>query len=187
MDARNLFPINQFDYLTFIKDLRYEYVDGAPKIIFQGKDITDALVVSAQDQCASRVSALLVVRKALLAFQREVAQQHDVVADGRDCGSVVFPQAEHKFFLTARVAVRAQRVMLDAQRNDAAKDIDHVVTMLEERDQRDSQRKDAPLTIPDQATVIDNSDLSFEQTVATFLKHITMAGYGLSGKRQTEQ
>ncbi|MBU1008341.1 (d)CMP kinase [Candidatus Dependentiae bacterium] len=164
------------DQLEFVSDLCYDYGkddDGdRPYLFYLGEEITHDLYSSELDQPASIVSANKHVRDALLDLQRDVAKRYDIVADGRDCGTVIFPQAEHKFYLTASPEVRAQRLMLDEKRGPLQKDIEKVEAELEQRDKRDRERSVAPLTIPEDATIIDNSELTLQETVNRFLRAI---------------
>jgi cytidylate kinase len=112
------------------------------------------------------------VRDSLLDVQRKIAEQYNIIADGRDCGSVVFPNADYKFFLTASTEQRAARVTSDISRKEETKDIDKIMREIEIRDKRDQEREIAPLTIPSNAIIIDSSNFDFEQTVQEFLKHI---------------
>lgn len=160
------------EQLAFVKELAYDYDGEQGHVFFQGQDITEHLHGSVLDHSASIVSANEHVRASVLDAQRSVASEHDIVADGRDCGSVVFPDAEHKFFLTASVVVRAQRLILDERRQVADADLEKVKQEIEVRDRRDKERAIAPLIIPDKAIVIDSSKLSFSQTIDRFLSHI---------------
>jgi cytidylate kinase len=160
------------DDLSFVQDLIYEYSNGKPHIFYDGQEITSALYAARMDQGASIVSACPAVRQALLSLQRSIAQKHDLVADGRDCGSVIFPQAEIKFFLTADVDVRAHRLHNDPRRN-VTQTFDDIKTSLIQRDERDRTRAIAPLVIPNDAIVIDNSALTFDQTVDAFMREIS--------------
>ena len=164
------------DELGFIRDLFYDYGAGEdghrPYVFFGKEDITGYLHDSSLEQPTSIVSANKHVREVLLGVQREVAERYDIVADGRDCGSVVFPNAEHKFYLTAGLQVRAERMMLDESRGALEKELEKVKASLEERDRRDKERAVAPLTIPEGAVIIDNSNLSLSQTVNKFLRHL---------------
>jgi len=150
------FKVSEHD-LVFIKKLSYEYKNGRPKLFFEGRDISDNLDNTVIDQFSSFVSAHKGVRRVLLEVQRAVAKEYDVVADGRDCGSVVFPYADVKFYLTARLQVRAQRRLLDARKRGETVTFEQVKKELEERDHRDREREVAPLTIPEGAVVINNS------------------------------
>lgn len=164
--------LESFGGMNFIGDMTYEYCQGYPHIFYQGKDITAFLQDSALAQQASIVSADIRVREALLSVQRTVAQHYDIIADGRDCGTVVFPNADVKFFLTADVSTRAQRIFSDQKRKAGTMTLDQIKAGLQERDNRDQSRAVAPLVIPDGAIVIDNSAMSLQQTVDEFLRVI---------------
>jgi len=157
------------DDLSWIKNISYTYEDGAPHVFFNGEEITDKLNHFSLDQKASIVSADKNVRVALLDLQRDIAKENDVIADGRDCGSVVFPNADFKFYLTASVDARVKRVMNDVVRGECIKNIEEIKKEIIERDKRDSERNVAPLAIPQSAIVIDSSDLTFDETVQEFL------------------
>lgn len=158
--------------LSFIKDINYEFSDGVARIFFKSKDITKKLSFSSIDQMASIVSSNKNVRDLLLDVQRQIATKYNIVADGRDCGSVVFPSADYKFYLTATSSARAKRVMADPTRKAETRTVEDIQKDIELRDKRDKERDIAPLTIPADAIIIDNTNLDFEQTVQEFLKHI---------------
>ena len=147
--------------LIFLYDVAYDYSDGEPHLFYKETDITSMLLDSKYDQIASIVGANKIIRDALLGVQRGIARYHDVVADGRDCGTVVFPDAQHKIFLTASLDVRAQRVALDRTRGETEVSLEKVKAELEQRDKRDMQRDVAPLIIPEGAVVVDSSHLTF--------------------------
>ena len=157
--------------LDWIKDLVYEYENREPHLYFKDKEITDFLRQSDLDQAASLVSANPHVREALLDLQRSIAEEHDVIADGRDCGTVIFPKAEHKIYLTASVEERAKRVLGDDDRK-SLESFEDTVKSIKERDERDSGRAVAPLRIPEDAILIDNSDLNLSQTIAKILGYL---------------
>lgn len=146
----------------------YHYNAGA-RIMAEGRDITGELKTSSMDQAASLVATSSLVRHSLLAYQRTLAAHHDIVADGRDTGSVVFPQADYKFFLTASLQSRAKRWQHDQQRQGNYFGDRESSAHIEERDMRDSQRKDAPLVIATGAFVIDNSSMTIEETVSALV------------------
>jgi cytidylate kinase len=160
--------------LCLIDLIVYDYCDGKPRITVDGVAITEHLYSQGISQFASFVSADQHVRERLLPVQRSVAVRYDIIADGRDCGTVVFPQADIKFYLTAAVDVRVQRIMNDSTRmiKDDEIRFEALKADLEMRDHRDQNRQIAPLKIPKDALVIDNSDLTLDQTVALFLRNI---------------
>lgn len=153
-------------------ELSYTYINGKPGIMIDGQDVTDDLVQTSFDRCSSLVSSVPLVREKLLAVQCDIAKKHDLIADGRDCGTAVFPDADYKFYLTARCLVRAERLAVDPARNKKNLGVDELKREIEERDLRDMQRSISPLTVPDGAIVIDNSTLSFDETIAQFAKHL---------------
>jgi cytidylate kinase len=157
------------DDLSWIKNISYTYQNSKPHVFFNNEEITDKLNHFSLDKKASIVSADKNVRAALLDLQRDIAKENDVIADGRDCGSVVFPNADFKFYLTASVDARAKRVMSDPARGERVKDIEEIKKEIEERDKRDSERDVAPLSIPKNAIVVDSSNLTFDETVQEFL------------------
>ncbi len=161
--------------LGFIRDLFYDYAEGSGHVSYKGDNITAHLFDVSVDQPASLVSANPHVREALLGFQRHIAIKHDLVAEGRDCGSVVFPLANYKFFLTASLEVRARRVIADTKRGDVTLTLEEAKAEIAARDKRDTTRKVAPLTMPEDGIRIDNSNLSIEATVDEFMRHIAKA------------
>lgn len=158
--------------LNFINDFSYDYYQEHPVILYQGNDISHHLLKPEMDQIASIVSANKHVRDALLPLQRKIGKKYDIIADGRDCGTVVFPDAAHKFYLTSDLDVRAKRILEGERRKNFDVDFDQVKNDLRVRDNRDMNREVAPLKQPNDAIVIDNSTMTIEQTVEEFLKHL---------------
>jgi len=166
--------------LEFVKDISYDYgkngEQARPYIFYKNEEITEYLYDRSLEQSASIVSANKHVRAALLEIQQNIAGKYDIVADGRDCGSVVFPDADYKFYLTADADTRAERLFLDEKRSildksmqTEKKALQLVKEELERRDKRDREREVSPLVIPEGGIVIDNSNLSQQETVNKFL------------------
>jgi len=156
--------------LDFVESIEYAYSDGKTQILFDGQDITANLILASVDRAASVVSSNKNVRAALLGLQRKIAVEHDLIADGRDCGSVIFPNADFKFFLTASLDARASRVLSDVARKvDASIDIELIKKQIEERDKRDMEREVAPLVVPTGAIIIDSTELDFDGVIQKFL------------------
>lgn len=153
------------DDIQYIRNLRYLYLTDGPHVFYHNNDITPFLYSSELDQQASIVASEKCVREALLPVQRQVAASYDIVAEGRDCGSVVFPNAKVKFFVTADLAVRAHRVYDDTKRLVRDKTVDQIQQELKERDVRDQSRSIAPLRVPEDAVIIDTSAMTKEQAV----------------------
>lgn len=154
---------NNFEYLS---------ENGIGKIIYNQRDLTPFLKAQKIDQVASILSTVSYVREVLLNYQRHYALENSLVVDGRDAGSVVFPNAQVKIFLTASPEVRAQRwhdFMLQKGKKYTFKESLNEINI---RDQRDKMRTDAPLIIPEDAIVIDNSNLNSSQTLDKIMSYI---------------
>jgi len=147
--------------------LLYHYDDQfQERIFFDGVDITPHLKNRFIDKMASILSTNKPVRKLLANLQRHIARKYDdIVVDGRDVGSVVFPDATVKFFLTAPLELRAERWR--QQQAEISKNFSHEQAMeiVSERDKRDEAREADPLVIPDDALIVDNSYMSLEETL----------------------
>ena len=133
------------------------------------QDVTEAVRTEAAGMAASRVSALPAVRQALLALQHSFARLPGLVADGRDMGTVIFPGAPLKVYLTASAAQRAERRHKQLISKGIPATLDSLLADLEARDLRDSTRRDAPLKPAEDAQLLDNSGLNVEQSIAQVL------------------
>lgn len=136
------------------------------RISMEGFDIKDEIRTEAAGNAASKVAAITEVRAALLARQRAFREAPGLVADGRDMGTVVFPDAELKIFLTASAEERASRRYKQLMEKGLDANLAHLVTEIAERDRRDATRTVAPLRPAEDAETIDTSDLDIAQTVA---------------------
>lgn len=158
------------DILELCKDIRYCYdVKRKEHVFFKEQDITKYLKTRDGDDWSSRISRHPVIRAAIVTLQREIAQEQALVIDGRDCGSIVFPSADYKFFLTASVEVRAQRWIKDQERLGNHITVQEAEEAIRQRDDRDMHREHSPLVVPEGAIIIDNSSLSLERTIELML------------------
>ncbi|MDD5224953.1 MAG: (d)CMP kinase [bacterium] len=121
---------------------------------------------------ASLLSALPEVRRDLLACQRKIAEDGNLVAEGRDMGSVVFPGAEHKFFLDASLSTRTRRRQEELAGKGESLKTEEVEAEISARDARDRTRKASPLIVPEGAVVIDTTGLGIAEVVETMLRQI---------------
>ena len=135
-------------------------------------DITPFLKDASIDQAVCLISPQPPVREALSQFQRELAARHNVITDGRDTGSVVFPQADYKFYLTASLHVRALRWQKDQNGRGHRYTIQEAEDRVAFRDNKDENRNHSPLVIPKNAFVLDNSNLDFNETLDALLTYI---------------
>jgi 3-phosphoshikimate 1-carboxyvinyltransferase len=155
--------------LAHLLDLRFGQGLDAGRVWLRGRDITDELRLESTGLLASRVSALPAVRVALHGLQLSFARAPGLVADGRDMGTVVFPQAALKVFLTASPAQRASRRHKQLISKGIQARLADLLRDLEARDQRDKNRATAPLKAAEDALLLDNSDLSIEESVQQVL------------------
>ena len=156
LDVNDIEPI-----IALAKTLPVEF--KANSIIYEDVDITSKVRTEEVASIASQVAPIPEVRAALLERQQAFAQAPGLIADGRDMGTVVFPNAQLKLFLTASAEVRAERRVkqLKNQGNDA--NIARIIQDIRARDERDANRKTAPLKPADDAITIDTSDLNTDQ------------------------
>lgn len=152
---------------SFSLDMREE--KGERHYFLHAEDVTQVIRSPQITAHVSEVAAQPAVRVALVRLQREFAQSHNAVFEGRDMGTVVFPQAGAKFFLTARPDVRAHR-----RHSELAHDLsrEEVLAALHRRDHADSTRQHSPLRQADDAHLIDTSDLTIEEVVEAVLRFI---------------
>lgn len=145
--------------------------DGKVNRVFaDGLEITEAIRSTAVTDAVSKVAALGAVREAMVAQQRRLGQEGNVVLDGRDIGTVVFPDAGCKIFLTASVEERARRRFAELKAKGQQVDLEQIKTDIAARDKKDSERELAPLKQAADAVLLDTSTMSIEQVVAAILK-----------------
>ena len=140
------------------------------RVVLEGRDVTDALRTPTAGEWASRVAAMPEVRSRLVAHQRRLGADGGIVMDGRDIGTVVFPAADCKFFVTASPAERARRRAREVGASEA--DLATIQQQIEARDRRDSERAHAPLRVASDAETVDTTGLTAEEAVAQLLKRV---------------
>jgi cytidylate kinase len=149
-------------------------LEGSPealKVMLNGRDISEAIWSEAITQMSSVVSTIPAVRRAMVARQQEMGRR-GAVLNGRDIGTVVFPDADIKFFLTATADERAQRRFQEEKFQHPEVSLAETFAEMAERDRRDSTRVDSPLKIADDAIVIDSSGLTIEQVLERMMDEI---------------
>lgn len=151
----------------------YEYSNGHHgRVFFNNIDITPHLKDALIDTMASLISAHQVVRNVITDLQQKIAADYNLVIEGRDVGSVVFPCAELKIFLTASIDVRAQRWRDEQEKRGNIFSYQEAVESITGRDKRDAQRTVAPLVIPEDAIVVDTSGFSVDETVEKIMLYV---------------
>ncbi len=158
------------DPLTFV--YVYDQLQGE-QLVVNGKNITQELRGQTLSQYASILGTNVQVRTALAALQHQIAARHNLVAEGRDMGSAIFPHADIKFFLTASLDVRAARWQKDQNAKGKDLSLEEARIEIQTRDDRDQSRKVAPLIIPAGAVIIDDSEMPQEAVVDEMLQKIT--------------
>jgi cytidylate kinase len=170
---RNLSLEEEFEVAAVAAELNVEFVtgddDGPLRIILDGGEVGAALRSETAGNAASRVAALPSVRAALLQRQRDFRRRPGLVADGRDMGTVVFPNAELKLFLTASAEERARRRHKQLSEQGLDANLDRLAHEIAERDARDTQRATAPLRPAADAEVLDTTRLSIADVCARAL------------------
>ncbi len=161
---------HKLEQLAIASDIHF--APGTSRVLLNGEDVTEAIRTPEMSQAASKVSALPEVRRALVEKQRAMGEASSVVMEGRDIGTVVFPDAEVKVFLDADSSVRAERRLKDLQQKGQSADVSDVHRELAERDQRDRGRATAPLMQAPDAVYLDTTNLSLDEVEQAILKLI---------------
>lgn len=160
------------------RHLDVRFAAGSARVTLGERDVTTEIRTPEMSQAASKVSALPPVREALVELQRRSARAPGTVAEGRDMGTVIFPDARLKVFLDATVDERARRRVADLRGLGRADAVEEVRAQLAERDARDSGRAVAPLRRAPDAVVLDTTDLAFEEVVDRIVAEARARGIG---------
>lgn len=153
--------------------IEVEVEDGGTVIVVDGHDVGDDIRSPECSLMASAVSALAVVREALVPLQREIGLRNGGVMEGRDIGTVVFPDADLKVFLTASVDERARRRHGDLRERDVETSLEEVREQQQQRDLQDTSRAESPLQVARGSVVVDTTGLTLEQVVERLFEEVT--------------
>jgi cytidylate kinase len=145
---------------------------ASARTFLDGEDVSKEIRTPEISMYASAVSAIPGVRRRLVGMQRELARATGGVLEGRDIGTKVVPDTPHKFFLTARPEVRAQRRFLELTARGAAQPFERVLADIEARDRADSTREESPLSHDESYAIVDTSDLNVEEVVEALLETV---------------
>ncbi len=164
----NLDDENLLSELSDGNQWRVEMAESKTRVYFGDEDVTDEIGREDVGNVASQISHFPKVRASLLAGQRDCMNRTEgLVAEGRDCGTVVFPNAEVKIYLTARSENRAER-----RAKEQGLSAESLIEEQNKRDLQDSTRKAAPMKVPENAMVIDTTTMDFEAVVSTVEKYV---------------
>ena len=148
-------------------EIGFSMQDGKQSVFMNGEDVTDEIRSVEVTKNVSAVSAIKEVRTRLVHLQQEIAENHSIIMDGRDIGTVVLPQAEIKIFLVASVEERAKRRFIENQEKGIEMSYEELVEDIRRRDHIDSTRKESPLRKAEDAIEIDTTTMTIEDVVKT--------------------
>lgn len=154
--------------------LEIEFIpeQGEVKVLLAKEEVSQQIRTQQVAEAASKVAVFAQVRQALLQRQRDFAQHAGLIADGRDMGTVVFPQAQVKLFLDASAEERAKRRLKQLQNKGISGNFSQILAEIKERDFRDRNRAVAPLVPAQDALLLDSTELSIEQVITQALEYI---------------
>jgi len=162
----------RLDRLVDETDIDLRDHGGKLEVLLDGEEVGAQIRTPEISQMASKVSALKKVRARMLELQRQMGRRGNVVAEGRDIGTVIFPQAEVKIYLDASPGERARRRYQELKAAGRQVDLQETLREIEERDKRDSERDIAPLCKAEDALLVDSSSVDAEQVAALVLNRI---------------
>ncbi len=155
---------------AMLEDTDIDFLDG--KIFLDGDDISDKIRTPEISKMSSDISAIPMVREKLVDLQRKMGESKDVIMDGRDIGTNVFPNAEYKFYVTATPEERGRRRHQELTEKGVESDLSQVVDEIKQRDHNDSTRALNPLKKAEDAVLVDTTGKSIEEVVAEAIKYI---------------
>ncbi len=172
--ANNIMPENRNAINNELQNIKVEisFEESNQHIKINGLDCTPYVSSKEVQEYVSVYSQILKIRKAVLSVQRSFAMDNDIVIEGRDIGSEVFPNADHKFYVECDITIRAKRRYEDLVKNGQNTTLEDVIKSLENRDYLDKTREFSPLIKPADAHVIDTSTNTIEQSLAEILSYI---------------
>jgi cytidylate kinase len=175
---RGINPENEEKVIQILDELNIEIkkVNGEQRIIVNGEDVNDRLRTDQVNQAVTPISKIKEVRKFLVGIQRKIVNDRNAIVEGRDIGTVVFPDADIKFYMDADINIRARR----RKKQDKKGDLEEVKKDLMRRDYHDSTRKESPLKKAADAYLLDTSFLSIDEQVNIVLSEIKKLNEGAS-------
>ena len=163
---------DQLNKLCSETDVTLRNIEGKMNVFIDGENVGDMIRSEEVGLAASTISKFPVVRKKLLSLQRKAGEQGGIVAEGRDMGSVVFPDADFKFYLDADIVERTRRRHDELIKKGVRDNIDNVLNGMKIRDQQDSQREIAPLKATPDSIIIDSTHLNIVEVIKEILDRV---------------
>ena len=168
-------PSEKLKENSLLKDFcKFINFDSSNNVCLNGRCLSTEIRSKRISSEVSSVSALKLVRDKMVKIQRKIAEGKNCILEGRDIGTVVFPDAEFKFFLDAKIEDRAKRRLLDFKKNGENFSLNEVIKQIEERDGFDSLRKISPLKMSKNAILIDTSKLSINEQINKIVSLVTI-------------
>lgn len=161
--------IDSLDEIT----LTFETIEGKQHLMLNSRDVENEIRTPAVAEVVSEIASISEVRQKLVREQRKMGDLGGIVMDGRDIGSVVFPNADLKFFVTAKPEIRAQRRFLELENKGIKTNLKEVLHNLETRDRIDSTRSDSPLIRTKESILIDTSFLTPQKQLKKVLEYVS--------------
>ncbi|MGN0627130.1 MAG: (d)CMP kinase [Oscillospiraceae bacterium] len=170
-------PASEEEVVPLLREIEEEirFIDGEQHVFLNGEDVSDFIRTEEVSKAASDVSAIPAVRDFLFDMQREIAEKNDVIMDGRDIGTAVLPDAEVKIFLTARPEIRAERRQKQLEEKGISASFEEVLRDVNERDYNDTHRAFRPLKMAKDAVLLDDSEMSPEESAQKIKEIISEA------------
>ena len=164
---------------NYLKQIKIKFSETKSGIILNldGRNVSKEIRSSKVTENVSEVSALKSVRDSMVIIQRKLAKKNDCILEGRDIGTVVFPNADFKFFLIADEKSRAKRRQNDLKIMGEKKSIENVIKDINKRDNKDSTRKHSPLTKSEDAIIIDTSNLGINKVIDKIVNIVNKKGH----------
>lgn len=162
--------VEKEDYKKVLDKTNIDFKNN--KIFLDGVDVSNFIRDPEISKLTSDISKLPEVREKLVIIQRNIAKNKSVVMEGRDISTVVLPQADYKFYLSAGEEIRAKRRTLQLLERGLAADYEKILKEIKDRDKNDINRKNSPLKVAENAVIIDSSKLNIDDTVSLMLSYI---------------
>ena len=172
---------SQKDFISSF-NLELKTVDGAPDFLVNGNSVTKKIRTTAISKKVSEISAIPAIREYMVTLQRSFAKNNNCVVEGRDIGTVVFPEAEIKFFIIASVEVRAKRRKLELQNIGETISLKELRRDIKARDKHDSERSHSPLKKAINAIQIDTTEMNIDEQVNYMIKKVNLKKIGKNNK-----
>lgn len=167
-------PIREDQVIALLPQIHIDvqYQHDAQKTFLNGQDVSEDIRAPDVTKTVSAISSIREVRRFLVEQQRAIGKQGGYVIDGRDAGTIIFPDADKKFFLTADIETRATRRKKELEASNVVVDIDKMIEDIKTRDTLDENRSESPLVKPEDAVEIDNSHMTIEEQVDHIMRLI---------------